>query len=96
MGILGRLSDSLGARREEKRKANRRAYNIDAWVRKDGSFAMQPCKLVDMSSKGVRISIERLEELSGTFLLITSRDGSSARRVRMKWRRGNQIGAEFI
>jgi hypothetical protein len=96
MGILARLGDSLGARREEKRKASRRACNIDAWVREDGSFAMQPCKLVDISSKGVRISIERPEQLNGTFLLMTSRDGSSARRVRMKWRRGNQIGAEFI
>jgi hypothetical protein len=94
MGLLTKLG--VGARRDEKRRATRRAYNIDAWVRRDGSFAMQPCKLVDMSSRGVRISIERPEELNGTFLLMTSRDGSSARRVRLKWRRGSQIGAEFI
>jgi hypothetical protein len=94
MGFLTKLGG--GARREERRKATRRAYDIDAWVRGDGSFAMRPCKLVDMSSRGVRISIERPQELNGTFLLMTSRDGSSARRVRTKWRRGSQIGAEFI
>jgi hypothetical protein len=96
MGILSRLGYGNGNRGKDRRKAIRRHHNVDAWVRPDRSFAKQPCKLIDMSSMGVRISVERPEGFTGTFLLLTSRDGSSARRVKMKWRRGNQIGAEFV
>jgi hypothetical protein len=96
MGILSRLGYGHSDRGKERRRALRRNQNIDAWVRPDGSFAKQPCKLIDMSSMGVRISVERPESFAGTFLLLTSRNASSARRVKMKWRRGNQIGAEFV
>ena len=96
MGILSILGYDVDARRKDRRKAIRRDHNGGAWVRPDGTFATRPCKLIDMSSMGVRISVERPEGLTDTFLLLTSRNGSSARRVKTKWRRGNQIGAEFI
>ena len=96
MGILSRLGYGHGGPGKERRKAIRRNQNAEAWVRPDGSFAKQPCKLIDMSSMGVRLSVERPEGFTGTFLLLTSRNGSSPRRVKMKWRRGNQIGAEFV
>ena len=95
MSILSTLGCNFGTRKDERRKASRRHQNVAAWVRPEGSFAMQPCKLIDMSSLGVRISVDRPEALAGTFLLLTSRSGS-ARRVRLKWRQGNQIGAEFV
>jgi hypothetical protein len=95
MGILSRLGYDYGTRSKERRKSIRRGENVDAWVRTDGSFAKQPCKLIDISNMGIRISVERPEGLTSTFLLLTSR-GGAARRVKMRWRRGNQIGAEFV
>jgi hypothetical protein len=94
--LKSKLGFGFGARQKDKRRATRRTQHLDAWVRPDGSFAMQPCKVIDMSRGGVRISVARAEALTGTFLLMTSRDGSESRRVKMKWRKGNQIGAEFV
>jgi hypothetical protein len=94
--LKSKLGFGFSARPKEKRRAMRRTQDLNAWVRPDGSFAVQPCKIIDMSRAGVRISVTRAETLNGTFLLMTSRDGSEARRVKMKWRKGNQIGAEFV
>ena len=87
---------SLGRTRPHKRKAERRKSGANAWIRLDGGFAMRPCNMVDLSDTGVQITVHAAETVPGVFTLLLSRDASFGRRARVKWRRGSQIGAEFI
>ena len=88
---------SLGRTQPHKRKAERRKSGANAWIRLDGGgFAMRPCNMVDLSDTGVQITVHAAEAVPGVFTLLLSRDASFGRRARVKWRRGSQIGAEFI
>jgi hypothetical protein len=87
---------SLGRTQFHKRKAARRKSGANGWIRLDGGFATRPCSMVDLSDTGVKITVHSAETVPGVFTLLTSRDGSPGRRARVKWRRGSQIGAEFI
>jgi hypothetical protein len=52
--------------------------------------------VVDLSDTGVQITISAAETIPGMFTFLMSRDAGVGRRARVKWRRGSQIGAEFI
>jgi hypothetical protein len=86
----------LGRTQSYKRKASRRKSDANAWIRLDGGFAMRPCNMVDLSDTGVKITVRFAETIPGVFTLLMSRDASIGRRARVRWRRGSQIGAEFI
>ncbi len=77
----------------ERRKATRRTIKSRAWIRLDGGFAVRPCGVIDLSKTGARLSIEG--EITNSFALMLSRD-SRGRNARVKWRRGTQVGIEFV
>ena len=79
---------------KEQRRASRRKFSADAWIRLDGGFALRPCRVIDLSDTGVQISVGAGELVPSTFTFVMSRT-ASGRRARVKWRRGSQIGAEF-
>ena len=81
---------------KEHRKATRKPVGATAWIRLDGGFAVRPCKVIDLSDTGVRFTIDAADTVAGMFIFSTSRDTRSGRRARVKWRRGSQIGGEFI
>jgi hypothetical protein len=81
---------------KELRKAYRRKVGLKAWIRLDGGFAVRPCSVADLSDTGVQIAIPATEAVPGIFTLLMSRNASSGRRARVKWRRGSNIGAEFL
>jgi hypothetical protein len=81
---------------KNNRKSLRRSLGTDACIRLDGGFAARPCKVMDISDTGVRIRIEAADSVPSTFSLFVSRTADSGRRARVKWRRGSQIGAEFL
>lgn len=84
------------AKHKDKRKAHRRKYNTAAWIRFDGGFGVRPCNVVDLSDTGVQIAVDRADSVPGTFSFLMSREAGTGRRARVKWRRGSQIGAEFL
>jgi hypothetical protein len=84
--------DSTPARRDN-RKAARKAYKTAGWIRLEGGFAVRPCHVIDISDTGVRLSVEG--DIPATFALLFSRN-SKGRKARVKWRRGNLVGAEFL
>jgi hypothetical protein len=89
-----RGSDTISIRKSsEQRKSTRKTINSRAWVRLDGGFAVRPCSVVDLSEKGARLSIEG--DITKSFTLLLSRN-SEGRNARIKWRRGNQVGVEFV
>ena len=94
LSSFGRTQAYFG--QKEQRKASRRKVGAKAWIGLDGGFAKRPCNVVDLSDTGVQIIIDAAATISGEFTFWTSRDAGLGRRARIKWRRGSQIGAEFI
>jgi hypothetical protein len=81
--------------RKEKRRSTRRLIRTEASIRFGGGFAARPCTVLDLSDIGVRIALAGSDEVPEAFTLFQSR-GAKGRAARVKWRRGNQIGAEFV
>jgi hypothetical protein len=84
----------LTPNRRDKRQTRRKPIGAAAYLRL-GSFAARPCTVLDLSDTGVRISVDSAASIPAEFALLLSKN-SQGRRARVKWRRGNQIGAEFI
>jgi len=80
---------------KDQRRASRKKGGTHAWIRLDG-FALRPCTVVDLSDTGVQIRIDAAQKVPKTFTLLMSRDSRSGRLAHVKWRRGTQIGAEFV
>ena len=89
-------SGGLTRKPKDKRSSPRRIVSASAWIRPNGAFAVRPCKVRDISNNGVQIIISRGETVSNEFIFMISRDGGSSRCARVTWRRGTEIGAEFI
>jgi hypothetical protein len=66
------------------------------WMRFDDGFSVRECRLVDLSSGGARILVKTPYDVAGLFSLLMTRDAAPGRRCRVKWRRGREIGAEFV
>jgi hypothetical protein len=81
--------------RRDNRRSARRLTRAQATIRLGGSFASRPCTVLDLSETGVCISVAGVEKIPDAFTLLLSQ-GSRGRSARVKWRRGNQIGAEFV
>src|ERR1700730_18324243 len=85
----------LGVDRNDRRQAPRRVVNAPAWIRLDGGFSTRECKIVDVSTMGVRLSLSFAAKIPATFMLLFSKH-AQGHRVRTVWRRANEIGAAFI
>ncbi len=83
------------AKEIDARRTSRRARDLDAWIRAEGSFAAQKCRVLDISQTGVRLAVADAYKIPTRFSLLFSKD-SIGRQARIKWRRGTQIGAEFL
>jgi hypothetical protein len=92
MAAFGKY-DAISARKD-KRRTKRRTIGAMAYIRL-GGFATRPCTVLDLSNTGVRISIESATSIPARFTLLLSKS-NQGRTACVKWRRGNQIGAEFI
>ena len=82
--------------RKDSRTFLREAVGTKAWIRFDDGFSVRGCRLIALSSKGVRIIVEAPHDVADCFLLLLSRDAAPGRRCRVKWRSGSEIGAEFV
>ena len=66
------------------------------WIRLDDGFSVRACRLIDLSSSGVRLLVDAPHDVADRFSLPLSRDAAPGRRCRIKWRSGSEIGAEFV
>jgi hypothetical protein len=95
MAAFGKKSNyDLTFNRRDKRQTKRKPMGAAAYIRL-GSFAARPCTVLDLSDTGVRISVDSVAGIPAEFTLLLSKN-SQGQRARVKWRRGNQIGAQFI
>jgi hypothetical protein len=76
------------------KRAPRHPVNITAWIRQTGSFATQPCRVIEISRTGVRLEVAKPYNVPGDFLLLFSK-GGPGHHASVVWRRGTQVGAEF-
>jgi len=81
---------------KDTRKTIRTRVGSKAWIRFDDGFSIRECRLVDMSGGGIRILVNAPTDVAPLFSLLLTRDASPGRRCRVKWRRGKEIGAEFV
>jgi hypothetical protein len=81
--------------RREQRKARRTPRRQAAWIVLDGG-AQVACVLWDISDAGARVAAARAGALPDVFGLFLSKDGKARRFCRVAWRRGGQLGVQFI
>lgn len=81
--------------RKDKRQSRRIAINDRGYIRPDGGFAKWPCTVLDASETGVRLKLEGNHVVPTMFSYVAVL-GGSGRAARVKWRRGQEVGAEFI
>jgi hypothetical protein len=82
--------------RKELRGAARERKGTTVWIRFDDGFSVRACRLIDLSGTGARIMVDAPHDVAARFSLLLTRDAAPGRRCRIKWRRGSEIGAEFI
>lgn len=80
----------------DARKTVRTSVGSTAWIRFDDGFSVRECRLIDLSGGGIRILVKAPNDVAPLFSLLMTRDASPGRRCRVKWRRGKEIGAEFV
>jgi PilZ domain len=78
------------------RKATRRQMGAPAWIRPDDGFSVRKCVISDISATGVRLFIDEQHSTIKNFSLMMSRNAATGCPCRVKWRRGAEIGAEFL
>lgn len=57
---------------------------------------MRKCIISDISSTGVRLFVDQQHIAMKRFSLLMSRNALQGCPCRVKWRRGTEIGAEFL
>jgi hypothetical protein len=67
-----------------------------AWIRPDDGFSVRECLISDISPTGVRLIVDPAIITMKRFRLMTSRNAAHGCPCRVRWRRGSEIGAEFI
>jgi len=77
----------------ENRRVQRRKLEMDARILFKGGFASRPCRVLDFSNTGVRLLVSGSKDVPDEFTLLLD---NRRRRACVKWRRGSQIGAEFV
>jgi hypothetical protein len=82
--------------RKDDRNSNREPLGTRAWIRVDDGFSVRPCRVADLSSTGVRLVVDEPQAVASRFRLLLRRDAIPGRRCRVVWRKGLEIGAEFL
>ncbi len=76
------------------KRALGRPDNINARIRRAGSFATQQCRVLGISKKDVRLQPADGGSIPDNFILLFSND-DPGRHASVIWRRGTEVGAEF-
>ena len=79
-----------------KRRTARQTVNSAAWLEIDGEARLRRCRLVDVSSNGARLIVENVDNIPDSFNLLLSRFGRSQYRCNVVWKRGDEVGVEFL
>jgi hypothetical protein len=62
----------------------------------DGDGRLRRCRLVDISANGARLVVENVDNTPDSFNLLLSRFGRPQYRCNVVWKRGDEVGVEFL
>ncbi len=78
------------------RKGATEGVGSKVWIRLDDGFSVRACRLIDLSSNSVRILVDAPHDVADRFSLLLTRTAVPGRRCQVKWRKGSEIGADFV
>lgn len=81
--------------KRDKRKTRHKTNN-SAWMTLDGGFAKRACTVLDISATGARIRVTDQSAMNGRMSISFFNDVHKATRCRMVWRKGSEMGVEFL
>lgn len=62
----------------------------------DGEARLRRCRLVDVSTNGARPIVENVDDIPDSFNFLLSRLGRPQYRCNVVWKRGDEVGVEFL
>lgn len=80
----------------EKRKVCRSSLERRVWIDLGDGSPVVECVLRDISDTGAKLLCTAPKELPDQFVLRLSMDGRVARKCRVAWKSGNEIGVAFV
>jgi hypothetical protein len=85
----------IGRRSKDLRASSRRKVEKTGWIRLSGGFAIRKCEVIDISDTGARIAVAPHQSVPNSFSFMLQR-GGEGRTAHVKWRKGTEIGLEFV
>ena len=79
----------------EKRRANRVPFERRAWIDLGDGTPAFGCVLANLSDTGAKMLVPAGKELTADFVLRLSADGRVARKCRVAWKSGGEVGVTF-
>ena len=81
-----------------KRSSRKTRYktNTTAWMTLEGGFAKRQCRVLDLSVTGARLDVENAGDIDGKLAIAFTHDVRKATRCRLVWRKGSEMGVEFL
>jgi hypothetical protein len=79
----------------DKRRKVRKPIERRVWIDAADGSVVAECKLLNMSETGAKLLLGAPKELPDSFILRLSKDGRVARKCRLAWNSGNEIGVAF-
>jgi hypothetical protein len=83
-------------RRREHRRSKRVRKRQAALIGHGDGRADTPCVVWDLSDGGARLSAARIDALPRAFVLFLGKDRTARRYCRVVWRKGAQVGVQFV
>jgi len=80
---------------KDQRKNRRKLFERRAWVQFEDGTSIEECLLSNLSERGAKLVFKEKKDLPAHFILRLSMDGRVARKCRLAWHSGNEIGVEF-
>lgn len=78
-----------------KKRDVRRSVQQAGWITLDGGFAARPCKVLDLSASGAKLTLDDAAAVPNRMRLALTRDARAGRGCEVVWRRGKTLGVRF-
>jgi hypothetical protein len=81
---------------KDRRRKVRLSHGAKAKVRVTEGFATRPCTIENQSEDGVCLKLDSTQFVEEQFLLLPVGSSGPGRSCRVKWRRRQLVGAEYV
>jgi PilZ domain len=81
---------------KEARKGRRRIVRHPAMILNSDKSIFGQCTMLDVSANGAKIKLQVGDQVPDKFILLLSKDGKVSRQCKVSWRKGTEIGVQFV